>query len=122
MCVGVVVYVKIFVEVMNEIFKILIVLVCDYVGGGEEIFFGVIVVFTGFFVDVLSYSVVRVRNGGVLFVICYDLIFLDKFFGMNKKVVKLYVIVDECVVFDEIVFENIGKENSVDGVSYNGDA
>lgn len=121
-CAGVVAHVKTLAEVMNETFKTPTVLVCDHVGGDEEIPSGAIAVLTGSSVDVLSHSAVRARNGGVLFATCYDPTLLDKFSGMNKKAVKLHVTADECVAFDEIAFENIGKENSADGASHNGDA
>ena len=64
-------------EVMNESFREPTILVCDKVGGGEEIPRGAVALLTPSSVDVLSHSAVRARNSDVLFATCHDLSVLD---------------------------------------------
>ena len=64
-------------EVMNESFREPTILVCDKVGGGEEIPRGAVALLTPSSVDVLSHSAVRARNSDVLFATCHDLTVLD---------------------------------------------
>ena len=64
-------------EIMNESFREPTILVCDKVGGDEEIPLGAVALLTPSSVDVLSHSAVRARNSGVLFATCHDLSVLD---------------------------------------------
>jgi len=111
-CAGEVMHVKTLAEVMNETFKTPTVLVCDHVGGDEEIPSGAVAVLTGSSVDVLSHSAVRARNGGVLFATCYEPTVLDTVHGMDKRAIKLQVTVEETVAFEPIDFASIDAENS----------
>ena len=63
-------------EVMNESFREPTILVCDKVGGGEEIPAARLCLLTLSSVDVLSHSAVA-RNSDVLFATCHDLTVLD---------------------------------------------
>ncbi|CEG01373.1 Pyruvate phosphate dikinase,PEP/pyruvate-binding [Ostreococcus tauri] len=111
-CVGEVLHVKTLAEVMNNSFSTPTVLVCDHVGGDEEIPKGATAVLTGSSVDVLSHSAVRARNGGVLFATCYEPTVLDKIGRNSKKAIKLSITADECVSFEEIDYSSLGRENS----------
>ena len=111
-CAGEVMHVKTLAEVMNETFKTPTVLVCDHVGGDEEIPWGALAVLTSSSVDVLSHSAVRARNGGVLFATCYEPTVLDAVRGMDKRAVKLKVTPEETVAFHSIDFSSIDAENS----------
>lgn len=111
-CAGEVLHVKTLAEVMNESFKTPTVLVCDHVGGDEEIPKGAVAVLTGSSVDVLSHSAVRARNGDVLFATCYDPTVLDQIAGLSKKALRLSVGTDESVSFEEIDFATVERENS----------
>ena len=111
-CAGEVLHVKTLSEVMNESFKTPTVLICDHVGGDEEIPKGAVAVLTGSSVDVLSHSAVRARNGDVLFATCYEPTVLDKIAGMSKKALRLSVAADESVSFEEIDFSTMERENS----------
>ena len=64
-------------EIMNEDFRDPTIIVCQKVGGDEEIPKGIVALLTPSSVDVLSHSAVRARNSDVLFATCHDLSVLD---------------------------------------------
>lgn len=99
-------------DVMNDTFQVPTILICDYVGGDEEIPSGAVAVVTGSSVDVLSHSAVRARNSDVLFATCYDPSILLSFTKMNGKSLKMSVGADEIVKWEEIEFSSIGQERS----------
>ena len=109
-CAGQVLHVRTLAEVMNDTFKVPTVLICDHVGGDEEIPSGAVAVLTGSSVDVLSHSAVRARNGGVLFATCYEPTILDKFKGMNSKSVALSLTPEESVDAKEVDFASLSKK------------
>ena len=109
-------------EVMNETFQVPTILICDHVGGDEEIPSGAVAVITGSSVDVLSHSAVRARNNDVLFATCYDPSILLSFTKMNGKSLKMSVGLDDSVKWEEIDFSSIGQERSTSGTNHSSSA